>query len=210
MNATTATELYCQRCAAITGHAVTITSQQVWATCGGCALDVDITDAIGNSARLAELRRAPAPEAVFAGLALQLQDTIVRELEPTDDYEMGGDPLHEDPAYLAYLAEQERQCGAEYVTGGHDPYSTACDLDRDHELPHEGDDPMGGDGRISWEGGTVIAGDRTPYRNVKWDTGAAAGPSSSRCVVYGDAVPTDHVGVPLTVGGARCCDRTGR
>ena len=68
----------------------------------------------------------------------------------------------DDPAYLAYRAEMDRMCGADYTTAGHDPYGTNCDLDKGHKGDHAGPDPMGNGGRITWTGGGWIAGDRVP------------------------------------------------
>lgn len=66
--------------------------------------------------------------------------------------------------------EQDRPetCGASYVTGGHDPYGTECDLAPGHPGPHVGADPFGGDGRVQWSGGGSAGGDRLPYRDVRW------------------------------------------
>lgn len=84
-----------------------------------------------------------------------------------------GDPRddgQEDPAYLEWLAEQERQCGATYTTGGADPYSTGCERDKGHYpgTPHLAPDPMGGDGYVTWTGGGSVAGDPVPARDVEW------------------------------------------
>lgn len=59
-------------------------------------------------------------------------------------------------------------CGATYVTGGHDPYGTECDLARAHTGPHPGADPFGGDVHVEWSGGGSAGGGPLPYRDVRW------------------------------------------
>jgi hypothetical protein len=60
-------------------------------------------------------------------------------------------------------------CGAAFVTGGHDPSSTECDLAPERTgLPHRGRDPLGGDGYVQWSGGGSCAGDPLPYHGVRW------------------------------------------
>lgn len=59
-------------------------------------------------------------------------------------------------------------CGAVYVTGGSDPYSTECDLIPGHTGRHGGADPLGGAGRVEWSGGGSAGGDPLPYRDVRW------------------------------------------
>lgn len=58
-------------------------------------------------------------------------------------------------------------CPAEYVTGGHDPCGTSCDLPRGHDGAHQGSDPFDGDSTIEWRGGGTVAGDPVPYRDVR-------------------------------------------
>ena len=64
--------------------------------------------------------------------------------------------------------ERPDTCTAEYVTGGHDPYGTECDLAPGHSGPHLGANPFGGKGRVEWSGGGSVAGDPLPYRNARW------------------------------------------
>jgi len=86
------------------------------------------------------------------------------------------DPSHDDdgwpadPAYDAHLAELEKLCGATFTTGGHDPYSTECELERGHypASAHVGDNPLG-DGKVSWRGGGSAGGDALPYTQVTWN-----------------------------------------
>lgn len=79
----------------------------------------------------------------------------------------------------AYYAQLEAQCGAPFVTGGSDPYSTSCDNMNGpshhpatkHSAPHPlamGDD----ESRVEWNGGGSCAGDPLPYRDVEWLTDA--------------------------------------
>ena len=80
---------------------------------------------------------------------------------------MGED--HEDPAYEAYLREQEKLCYAQFTCGpSHDPYGTSCKLEKGHKGPHRGSDPFGNGGDVEWEGGGSCAGDPLPQRNVRW------------------------------------------
>lgn len=69
--------------------------------------------------------------------------------------------------------EQDALCGATYTTGGSDPYGTDCDQPAGHYkygtgTKHAGPDPMGGAGRILWNGGGSCAGDLLPYRDVEY------------------------------------------
>lgn len=59
-------------------------------------------------------------------------------------------------------------CGATYVTGGHDPYGTECDLAAGHPGPHRGANPLGNEGNVEWNGGGWCSGDPLPYRDVRW------------------------------------------
>lgn len=73
-------------------------------------------------------------------------------------------------SYEEFLAMRDSQCGADFSTGGADPCGTSCDLPRGHypETDHEGDDLFGGDGRVSWRGGGMCAGDPVPATNVHY------------------------------------------
>lgn len=64
------------------------------------------------------------------------------------------------------LVEREA-CTAGFVTG---EFGTDCDLDANHPMPHEGQDPMDDrpGKRVQWEGGGFCAGDPLPYRNVRY------------------------------------------
>lgn len=74
------------------------------------------------------------------------------------------DPF-EDPAYLAYLEEMERQCGRDVVFGED---GASCSRDADHpEKTHRGPSPFG-EGFVEWEGGGSCAGDPLPVRNVRF------------------------------------------
>lgn len=59
-------------------------------------------------------------------------------------------------------------CGRVLVLGGSDPSGTECDLNIDHTGKHEGDDPLGSEQRVRWEGGGGLAGDRLPTRNIEY------------------------------------------
>jgi hypothetical protein len=67
-------------------------------------------------------------------------------------------------------------CGAQFVTGGPDPYGTSCDQPPGHypASKHEGDDPIfSEDGnRVRWTGGGSCAGDPLPVRDIEWSDGA--------------------------------------
>lgn len=68
------------------------------------------------------------------------------------------------------LIVERSVCGSELTLGAivpHDPYSTSCDLDPDHAMPHEGPDPFNSEHRMKWTGGGSIEGDPLPYRIVK-------------------------------------------
>lgn len=72
-------------------------------------------------------------------------------------------------AMREYDAYMETLCHATYITGpSHDPYSTCCDLKKNHAGLHEGGDPFGGDQRVKWGGGEDCGGDRLPYHNVEY------------------------------------------
>jgi len=73
-----------------------------------------------------------------------------------------------DRMYDRWCEEQAKLCPSEFVTGGSDPYSSSCRLERNHDGPHVGSDPLGGPGVVRWEGGGSCAGDSLPYRNVQW------------------------------------------
>jgi hypothetical protein len=86
---------------------------------------------------------------------------------------LGADELPEHPEqpdHDKFLEMFDRQCGASYTTGGHDPYGTDCDQPIGHypATDHEGDDPFGGSGRVSWRGGGSCAGDALPFTDVHW------------------------------------------
>lgn len=76
----------------------------------------------------------------------------------------------DEAGHAAMAQHYAETCGAEYVTGGSDPYSTDCDQTPGHSptTPHAADDPMGGGGRIEWRGGGSAGGDALPYRDVRW------------------------------------------
>lgn len=75
----------------------------------------------------------------------------------------GRDAAHTGPS------DPEEECRAEFVTGpAHDPYGTDCELEPQHEGPHDGPDPFGGTGRVQWRGGEMAGGDRLPYLDVRW------------------------------------------
>lgn len=63
-------------------------------------------------------------------------------------------------------------CGATYVTGGNDPYSTECDLQpHGPEVKHLGHDPIAmGGAMVEWRGGGMCAGDPLPVTDVRWLT----------------------------------------
>jgi hypothetical protein len=83
--------------------------------------------------------------------------------------EMGPKEWFDDPDYDAWIAEQERRCGAAFATAGYDPYSSTCNLDSGHAGQHEGDNPLGDDGDlIRWSGGGLAGGDPLPYRDVEY------------------------------------------
>lgn len=70
-----------------------------------------------------------------------------------------------DEHYLDEVVEQEC-CGASLTLGPtHDPYGSECELAPGHypETDHEGLDPFGGDGKVTWRGGGMCAGDPLPY-----------------------------------------------
>jgi hypothetical protein len=69
--------------------------------------------------------------------------------------------MHDEPDWID-------TCAAAYVTGGHDPSSTECDLSPGHTGPHRGANPLGDDGHVEWSGGGSAGGDPLPYRNVRW------------------------------------------
>jgi hypothetical protein len=75
---------------------------------------------------------------------------------------------YEDPAYLAFIAEQERMCGASVTLGGSDPYGATCELDGGHRGPHVSPNPLGGDGTYEWTGGGICAGDPLPVRGARF------------------------------------------
>ena len=58
--------------------------------------------------------------------------------------------------YAAWEAEQiarEAECGAEFVTGGSDPYGMRCELPKRHAGQHLQSDAFGlGSGPFSWGG----------------------------------------------------------
>jgi hypothetical protein len=81
----------------------------------------------------------------------------------------------DEAAYTAYCIEQfERQqneCGATLITGpAHDQYHTSCDQPNGHypKTQHQGPDPYGETGVVTWGGGGMCAGDPLPYRDVVW------------------------------------------
>lgn len=107
------------------------------------------------------------------------EDTLAAYLEDPEALAMWEDNEEpdDDPAYAAYLAEQEKQCGADYVTRGSDPYATSCDQPKGHypATAHDAPSPFEGDNhRITWMGGGSVAGDATPYTNVEWYTPVAS------------------------------------
>lgn len=72
------------------------------------------------------------------------------------------DPM-EDPAYLAWLEEQERLCQRTVTLGAaHDPYSASCELDTGHSGAHRSMSPFGDDRIYEWTGGGYCAGDPLP------------------------------------------------
>lgn len=76
----------------------------------------------------------------------------------------------DDPAYLAWMEEQDNQCGRSLTMGpAHDPYGTACDLPAGHDGPHEGPHPVAEDERLRWTGGGSCVGDPLPYHLVGED-----------------------------------------
>lgn len=94
-------------------------------------------------------------------------------------YRMDADNLRTEPIGRGYICAAPEDspihlahpqlCGAEYVTGGSDPYATECDLTgHSPTTPHAGDDPFGGSGRVEWRGGGSAGGDAIPYRDVRW------------------------------------------
>jgi hypothetical protein len=99
----------------------------------------------------------------------------------------------DDPAYAAYLAEQERYCGATFVTRGSDPYATSCDQPRGHypATAHDADSPFEGDThRVTWMGGGSCAGDALPYTHVEWYTPVSRDPRLGN-VPWNDLVHKD-------------------
>jgi hypothetical protein len=86
---------------------------------------------------------------------------------------LGADDLpepKEQPGWDRFMEIFDRECGADYTTGGNDPSGTYCDRNRGHYpgSDHEGPDPFGGDGRVSWRGGGSCAGDALPFSEVAW------------------------------------------
>jgi hypothetical protein len=73
-------------------------------------------------------------------------------------------------AFDACQAQQhdprEHECGCTISTGGHDPYSTSCDLDANHTGPHEGPGWFSYEERLRWTGGGSCAGDALPFELV--------------------------------------------
>lgn len=137
-------------------------------------------------ARLAELQRTTAPITLTIGGigrdGTVLHDVvIVRNAPPVvvsavvKEFPFVGltdDGLRIDcaEAAAALAADDDRMdegCRSEYVTGGHDPYSTFCDQSQGHKGPHQGSDPFGSDSVIEWRGGGTVGGDRMPCRHVR-------------------------------------------
>jgi hypothetical protein len=80
-----------------------------------------------------------------------------------------------DAAYEAWCEQQMTLCGAQFTTGGPDPDDTSCDHGAGHypHTAHEGPDPLG-DGRMSWRGGGLCAGDPLPQTSVTHTPGELA------------------------------------
>lgn len=78
--------------------------------------------------------------------------------------------MHKTVKYCHRVAWSDLQCGAQFTTGGADPYGTECDLPRGHypKSDHSGEDPFGGLGRVTWRGGSSIAGDSVKVTDVHW------------------------------------------
>lgn len=68
-------------------------------------------------------------------------------LSPEQREELASDAA----GYAAWEAAREAECGAEYVTGGSDPYGMRCELPKGHAGQHTQSDAFGPEsGPFTW------------------------------------------------------------